>query len=51
MMTVSAFVASRPSTGRSGEIEILAGIPVVNEAHADLLMAACSHGAPKEFCQ
>ena len=37
--------------GPVGEIEILAGIPVVNEAHADLLMAACSHGATMEICQ
>ena len=34
-----------------GTEETLAGIPVSGEAHADLLMAACSHGAPMEFCQ
>ena len=37
--------------GPVGEIEVLAGIPVNGEAHADLLMAACSHGAPTEFLQ
>ena len=37
--------------GPVGEIEILAGIPVSGEAHADLLTAACSHGSPREFCQ
>jgi hypothetical protein len=37
--------------GPIGEIEVLAGIPVSGEAHADLLMAACSHGAPMEFLQ
>ena len=37
--------------GPVGEIEILAGIPVSGEAHADLLMAACSHGANIGICQ
>lgn len=37
--------------GPIGETEILSGIPVVNEAHADLLMAACSHGQPMDFLQ
>ena len=35
----------------AGAEETLAGIPVSGQAHADLLMAACSHGAPREFCQ
>ena len=32
-------------------VKISAGIPVVNEAHADLLEAAASHGAPMGICQ
>ena len=35
----------------AGDEETLAGIPVTNEAHADLLEAAASHGAPMEFLQ
>ncbi len=35
----------------TGDDETLAGIPVDNEAHADLLTAACSHGQPMEYLQ
>ncbi len=37
--------------GPVGEPEFLAGIPVDNEAHADLLEAAASHGSQRGILQ
>jgi hypothetical protein len=42
----------KATTPSRGKVKIIAGIPVDNEAHVDLLEAAASsHGAPSRICQ